>query len=93
MNTQYCLTLMSHLFSRSASARICVLLVLWSFGALLAHAQIVIGGDVYGGGLDGAVGMEGNTETATTVEVAGQSGNVSVRTVFGGGKNGQVRGN
>ena len=93
MNTQYCLTLMSHLFSRSASARICVLLVLWSFGALLAHAQIVIGGDVYGGGLNGAVGTEGNTETATTVEVAGQTGNVSVRTVFGGGENGQVHGN
>ena len=94
MNTQYCLTLMSHLFSRSAFGRICVLLVLWSFGALLAHAQIVIGGDVYGGGLNGAVGStEGNTETATTVEVAGQTGNVSVRTVFGGGKNGKVHGN
>ncbi len=94
MNTQYCLTLMSHLFSRSAFGRICVLLVLWSFGTLLAHAQIVIGGDVYGGGLNGAVGStEGNTETATTVEVAGQTGNVSVRTVFGGGKNGKVHGN
>ena len=94
MNTQYCLTLMSHLFSRSAFGRICGLLVLWSFGALLAHAQIVIGGDVYGGGLNGAVGStERNTETATTVEVAGQTGNVSVRTVFGGGKNGEVHGN
>lgn len=94
MNTQYCLTLMSHLFSRSAFGRICGLLVLWSFGALLAQAQIVIGGDVYGGGLNGAVGStERNTETATTVEVAGQTGNVSVRTVFGGGKNGQVHGN
>jgi hypothetical protein len=94
MNIQYCLTLISHLFSRSAFGRICVLLVLWSFGALLAQAQIVIGGDVYGGGLNGAVGStERITETATTVEVAGQTGNVSARTVFGGGKNGKVHGN
>ncbi|MBO7325607.1 MAG: hypothetical protein J6U57_09335, partial [Bacteroidales bacterium] len=46
----------------------------------------VIGGDVYGGGKMGAVN---STSTATTVTI--NSG--SVRTVFGGGQEGEVSGN
>lgn len=84
--------------STNITRQLLTLLVLCVFCSVQAIAQsstptIVIGGDVYGGGLNGAVGTEGNTETATTVEVAGQTGNVSVRTVFGGGKNGKVDGN
>ena len=59
---------------------------------------IIIGGDVYGGGLEGKVGVapaegqeitdvQANTEV-TSVTIA----NGLVRTVFGGGKNGQVYG-
>ena len=60
--------------------------------------KIVIGGDVYGGGLQGAVGTaptsgdevtadQANTQLTSVIVNSGQ-----VRTVFGGGQNGKVYG-
>ena len=72
------------------------------FGCLAAHAQsITIGGDIYGGGRNGAVGTANannpdeenvkhislkSTNTATNINI--NSG--EVRTVFGGGENGRA---
>ena len=71
-----------------------------------ANAQIVIGGDVYGGGRNGAVGTAkvtdadaakesvtfatGSQASDTTTSITINSG--SVRTVFGGGQNGRTYG-
>jgi len=88
-----------------------ILTFILTLATLLAYAQqaeevgITIGGDVYGGGKQGAVGT-GNTtatnETATTaVTLINAETNVTdvtitteavVRTVFGGGMNGRVYG-
>ena len=73
-------------------------------GCFAAHAQsITIGGDIYGGGRNGAVGTANannpdeenvkhislkSTNTATNINI--NSG--EVRTVFGGGENGRVYG-
>lgn len=63
-----------------------------------ATPTIIIGGDVYGGGLEGKVGVapaegqeftedQANTDVTSVIIANGK-----VRTVFGGGKNGQVYG-
>ena len=52
-------------------------------------AQVVIGGDVYGGGKMGAVEDSDTSTPSTTVVI----NNGSVRTVFGGGQEGAVTGN
>lgn len=52
-------------------------------------AQVVIGGDVYGGGKEGAVEDSDKSIPSTTVVI----NNGSVRTVFGGGQEGAVTGN
>lgn len=78
-----------------------ILLCLLTHNTLAQDATkpvIVIGGDVYGGGLEGKVGVapaegqeitaeQANTEV-TNVTIAGGQ----LRTVFGGGKNGEVFG-
>ena len=58
-----------------------------SFLSVPAMAQVVIGGDVYGGGKQGAVNSTSDNATSVTIK----SG--SVRTVFGGGQEGAVSGN
>jgi hypothetical protein len=87
--------------------RVLLLAVLLLLGCITAHSQstitITIGGDIYGGGRNGAVGTShadnpdeanatqitlNSTDTATNVVInKGQ-----VRTVFGGGENGRVYG-
>lgn len=57
------------------------------FLSVPAMAQVVIGGDVYGGGKQGAVNSTSDNATSVTIH----SG--SVRTVFGGGQEGAVSGN
>ena len=72
---------------------------------LQAQAQIVIAGDVYGGGKQGAVGLANakvNAETASQVELTTDTPQDissvtvyggSMRSVFGGGENGRTFGN
>ena len=76
--------------SKSTGLRRALKLVLCLIIALTAHttyAQVIIGGDVYGGGKMGSV--ESSSSDATTVTI----NNGSVRTVFGGGQKGAVTGN
>ena len=54
-------------------------------------AQVVIGGDVYGGGKEGAVNNNTSAANATSVTIQGTQ--TKVRTVFGGGQKGAVTGN
>ena len=83
---------------------IALLLLGMQFCSLNLHAQIRIGGDVYGGGKNGAVGT-GNTEatnetdstsvtlTDATIDVTTVTINDGdIRTVFGGGENGRAYG-
>ena len=67
---------------------IIILLTAALTGSLQAHAQISIGGDVFGGGENGDVG-EQSTDGATHVSVYSETVNI----VYGGGKNGRVYGN
>ena len=72
---------------------------------LQAQAQIVIAGDVYGGGKQGAVGLANakvNAETASQVELTTDTPQDissvtvyggSMRSIFGGGENGRTFGN
>ena len=79
--------------SKSTGLRRALRLLLYLIIALTAHttyAQVIIGGDVYGGGKMGAVTNGNSSETATNVTIGG---NVEVRTVFGGGQEGAVTGN
>ena len=74
--------------SRSTGLRRALRLLLCLIIALTAHttyAQVIIGGDVYGGGKKGAV----NNNTSVTI----QGTQTEVRTVFGGGQEGAVTGN
>ena len=76
--------------SRSTGLRRALGFLLCLITALTAHttyAQVIIGGDVYGGGKKGSV--ESSSSDATTVTI----NNGSVRTVFGGGQEGAVTGN
>ena len=66
---------------------IIILLTAALTGSLQAHAQISIGGDVFGGGENGDVGVQ-STEGATHVSVYSETVNI----VYGGGKNGRVYG-
>ena len=67
---------------------IIILLTAALTGSLQAHAQISIGGDVFGGGENGDVGKQ-STDGATHVSVYSETVNI----VYGGGKNGRVYGN
>ena len=87
--------------------RMILLASLLLLGCIQAHSQITIGGDIYGGGREGAVGtakvqtqaqkegLELNAGALTagtyTTEIIINSG--TVRTVFGGGENGRTYGN
>ena len=76
--------------SKSTGLRRALRLLLCLIIALTAHttyAEVIIGGDVYGGGKEGSV--ESSSSDATTVTI----NNGSVRTVFGGGQEGAVTGN
>ena len=76
--------------SKSTGLRRALGFLLCLITALTAHttyAQVIIGGDVYGGGKMGSV--ESSSSDATTVTI----NNGSVRTVFGGGQEGEVTGN
>ena len=84
--------------------RVILLAGMLLLGCITAHSQsITIGGDIYGGGRNGAVGTANSsnpdtldvkqvilTSTATATSVSINSG--TVRTVFGGGENGRVFG-
>lgn len=80
--------------SKSTGLRRALRLLLCLIIALTAHttyAQVIIGGDVYGGGKEGAVTNENPSATnATNVSIGS---NATVRTVFGGGQEGAVTGN
>ena len=80
--------------SKSTGLRRALRLLLCLIIALTAHttyAQVIIGGDVYGGGKKGAVTNENPSATnATNVSIGS---NATVRTVFGGGQEGAVTGN
>jgi len=84
--------------------RVIILAGILLLGCVTAHSQsIVIGGDIYGGGRNGAVGTANannpneenvkhislkSTNTATNINI----NDGQVRTVFGGGENGRVYG-
>ncbi len=84
--------------------RIILLAGMLLFGCMAAQSQsITIGGDIYGGGRNGAVGTANSSNPSEPVETqirltsTGTATNVSinsgtVRTVFGGGENGRVYG-
>ena len=59
--------------------------------ATTTYAQVIIGGDVYGGGKEGAVNNNTSAANATSVTIQGTQ--TKVRTVFGGGQEGAVTGN
>lgn len=71
---------------------IIILLTAALAGSLQAHAQISIGGDVFGGGENGDVGDEGSA-TASTAATHVSVYSETVNIVYGGGKNGRVYGN
>lgn len=73
---------------------IIILLTAALAGSLQAHAQISIGGDVFGGGENGDVGeqpAEGSA-TASTAATHVSVYSETVNIVYGGGKNGKVYG-
>ena len=70
---------------------IIILLTAALAGSLQAHAQISIGGDVFGGGENGDVGDEGSA-TASTAATHVSVYSETVNIVYGGGKNGKVYG-
>ncbi|MDY6099671.1 MAG: hypothetical protein SPI27_08000, partial [Bacteroidaceae bacterium] len=70
---------------------IIILLTAALAGSLQAHAQISIGGDVFGGGENGDVGDEGSA-TASTAATHVSVYSETVNIVYGGGKNGRVYG-
>lgn len=67
-----------------------VLCLIIALTATTTYAQVIIGGDVYGGGKMGAVTNGNSSETATNVTIGSSA---TVRTVFGGGQEGAVTGN
>ena len=87
--------------------RVLLLAGMLLLGCIQAHSQITIGGDIYGGGREGAVGTAkaqdptasknavqlttGAADPGITTEIKINSG--TVRTVFGGGENGRTFGN
>ena len=71
---------------RAVMMGVCALATLFTVPTI---AQVVIGGDVYGGGKMGAVEDSDTSTPSTTVVI----NNGSVRTVFGGGQEGAVNGN
>ena len=80
--------------SKSTGLRRALRLLLCLIIALTAHttyAQVIIGGDVYGGGKEGAVNNNTSAANATSVTIQGTQ--TKVRTVFGGGQEGAVEGN